>query len=111
MVHALRWTSGLAALAAARDLQVPGGAVVRPARRHRAPPRAGPGRAGTERIRLEPAIGRTVNAVVASSYDEETDLTRLGVPRRSIRVVPAGDRHRRVHPEAPPCERGAGAAW
>src|SRR5580700_7771471 len=90
VVHALRWTSGLAALSAARDLQVP---VVQSfdqlgvtERRHGLIP-AG---AGTERIRLEPAIGRTVDAVVASSYDEESDLTRLGIPRRSIRVVPTG---------------------
>jgi glycosyltransferase involved in cell wall biosynthesis len=90
VVHALRWTSGLAALSAARDLALP---VVQSfdqlgvtERRHGLIP-AG---AGTERIRLEPAIGRTVSAVVAASSDEEADLTRLGIPRRSIRVVPAG---------------------
>ena len=66
-------------------------------RRHRMIP-AG---AGTERIRLEPAIGRTVSAVVAGSSDEESDLTRLGIPRRSIRVVPVRGRHRRVHPRRP----------
>ena len=27
---------------------------------------------------------------MAASYDEESDLTRLGIPRRSIRVVPTG---------------------
>jgi glycosyltransferase involved in cell wall biosynthesis len=90
VVHALRWTSGLAALSAARDLRLP---VVQSfdqlgvtERRHGLIP-AG---AGTERIRLEPAIGRTVSAVVAASADEEADLTRLGIPRRAIRVVPAG---------------------
>ncbi len=90
VVHALRWTSGLAALSAARDLQLP---VVQSfdqlgvtERRHGLIP-AG---AGTERIRLEPAIGRTVSAVVAASSDEEADLTRLGIPRRHIRVVPTG---------------------
>src|SRR3984957_6703982 len=86
VVHALRWTSGLAALAAARDLRVP---VVQTfdqlgvtERRHGL---SGPG-AGTERSRLEPAIGRTVDAVVASDYDEETDLTRLGIPPRPLRA-------------------------
>ena len=90
VVHALRWTSGLAALAAARDMRIP---VVQSfdslgvaERRHRVIPHS----AGTERIRLEPAIGRSVNAVVAGSSDEESDLTRLGVPRRSIKVVPCG---------------------
>jgi len=106
VVHALRWTSGLAALSAARDLQIP---VVQSfdqlgvtERRHGLIP-AG---AGTERIRLEPAIGRTVSAVVAGSYDEESDLTRLGIPRRSIRVVPTGIDTDEFTPEGPVCERG-----
>jgi glycosyltransferase involved in cell wall biosynthesis len=105
VVHALRWTSGLAALAAARDLRVP---VVQSfdqlgvtERRHGLIP-AG---AGTERIRLEPAIGRTVSAVVAGSSDEESDLTRLGIPRRSIRVVPAGIDTDEFTPEGEACER------
>jgi glycosyltransferase involved in cell wall biosynthesis len=105
VVHALRWTSGLAALSAARDLQVP---VVQSfdqlgvtERRHGLIP-AG---AGTERIRLEPAIGRTVNAVVAASSDEEADLTQLGIPRRAIRVVPVGIDTDEFTPEGPACER------
>ena len=105
VVHAVRWTSGLAALAAARDLQVP---VVQTfdqlgvtERRHGLIP-AG---AGTERIRLEPAIGRTVDAVVASSYDEEADLARLGIPRRHIRVVPVGIDTSEFTPDGPTHER------
>ena len=105
VVHALRWTSGLAALSAARDLGLP---VVQTfdqlgvtERRHGLIP-AG---AGTERIRLEPAIGRTVNAVVANSYDEESDLTRLGIPRRAIRVIPTGIDTDEFTPEGPACER------
>jgi glycosyltransferase involved in cell wall biosynthesis len=105
VVHALRWTSGLAALAAARGLQIPvvqsfdslGGAE----RRHHVIPVG----AGTERIRLEPAIGRSANAVVAGSSDEETDLARLGVPRRSIRVVPCGVDTDEFTPEGPVAER------
>ena len=106
VVHALRWTSGLAALAAARDLQIP---VVQTfdqlgvtERRHGL---IGAG-AGTERIRLEPAIGRTVDAVVASSHDEEADLTRLGIPRRHIRVVPAGIDTAEFTPDGPAHARG-----
>jgi glycosyltransferase involved in cell wall biosynthesis len=105
VVHALRWTSGLAALAAARDLRIP---VVQSfdslgvaERRHRITP----GCVGTERIRLEPAIGRTVNAVVAGSSDEESDLTRLGVPRRSIKVVPCGVDTDQFTPEGPVANR------
>ena len=105
VVHALRWTSGLAALAAARDLRIP---VVQSfdslgvtERRHHLIPL----NAGTERIRLEPAIGRSANAVVAGSSDEESDLTRLGVPRRSIRVVPCGVDTDEFTPEGPVAER------
>jgi glycosyltransferase involved in cell wall biosynthesis len=90
VVHAVRWTSGLAALAATRDLRIP---VVQTfdslcvaERRHHLLPQG----AGTERIRLEPAIGRSASAVVAGNSDEQSDLTRLGVPRRHIRVVPFG---------------------
>jgi glycosyltransferase involved in cell wall biosynthesis len=105
VVHALRWTSGLAALAAARGLQIP---LVQSfdslgvaERRHHLIPRD----AGTERIRLEPAIGRSANAVVAGSSDEESDLARLGVPRRSIRVVPCGVDTDEFTPEGPVAER------
>ncbi len=105
VVHALRWTSGLAALAAARGLQIP---LVQSfdslgvaERRHHVIPRD----AGTERIRLEPAIGRSANAVVAGSSDEESDLARLGVPRRSIRVVPCGVDTDEFNPEGPVAER------
>jgi glycosyltransferase involved in cell wall biosynthesis len=101
VVHAVRWTSGLAALAAARDLRLP---VIQTfdqlgvtERRHGLIP-AG---AGTDRIRLEPAIGRTVDAVVAASHDEEADLARLGIPRRHIRVVPAGIDTAEFTPEGP----------
>ncbi len=107
VVHALRWTSGLAALAAARDLRIP---VVQSfnslgvaERRHHVIPQT----AGTERIRLEPAIGRTVNAVVAGSSDEESDLTRLGVPRRSIKVIPCGVDTHEFTPEGPVANRSS----
>ena len=105
VVHALRWTSGLASLAAARDLRIP---VVQSfdslgvaERRHHVLPSG----VGTERIRLEPAIGRSVSAVVAGSSDEQSDLTRLGVPRRSIKVVPCGVDTDEFNPEGPVADR------
>src|SRR6516162_3675150 len=68
VVHALRWTSGLAALAAARDLGIP---VVQEfsslgvsERRIAAVTADG---ASAARIRLEPAIGRSATAVVATN--------------------------------------------
>jgi glycosyltransferase involved in cell wall biosynthesis len=106
VVHALRWTSGLAALTAARDLRIP---VVQSfdslgiaERRHGLIP----SNAGTERIRLEPAIGRSATAVLAGSSDEQSDLTRLGVPRRSIKVVPCGVDTEAFTPEGPAAKRG-----
>ncbi len=107
VVHALRWTSGLASLAAARDLRIP---VVQSfdslgvtERRHH----LAPSDAGAERFRLEPAIGRSATAVVAGSSDEESDLTRLGVPRRHIRLVPWGVDTEEFSPEGPVADRTA----
>jgi len=95
VVHALRWTSGLAALAAARDLAIP---VVQEfhslgvTERRVADRRDGVKADGVSaaRIRLEPAIGRSASAVVATNSAEMADLARLGVHRSSIRVVPWG---------------------
>jgi glycosyltransferase involved in cell wall biosynthesis len=105
VVHAVRWTSGLAALAAVRDLRIP---VVQSfdslsvaERRHHVQPSS----VGNQRLRLEPAIGRSANAVVAGSSDEESDLARLGVPRRSIRVVPCGVDTDEFSPEGPVAAR------
>jgi glycosyltransferase involved in cell wall biosynthesis len=100
VVHALRWTSGLAALAASRDLGLP---LVQSfdslgvaERRHHIPLEA-----GQQRLRLEPAIGRSASAVVAGSSDEESDLARIGVPRRSIKVIPYGVDTDEFTPEGP----------
>ena len=101
VVHALRWTSGLAALAAARELRVPvvqsfSPLCVTERRHHLIPPGT-----GTERIRLEPAIGRSASAVLAGTSDEESELARIGVPRRSICLVPCGVDTEAFTPEGP----------
>jgi glycosyltransferase involved in cell wall biosynthesis len=105
VVHALRWTSGLAALAAARDLDIP---VVQEfsslgvtERRDRV--RADG--AAAARIRLEPAIGRSAAAVVATHSAEASDLASLGVHRSSIRVVPWGVDTDTFTPEGPVARR------
>src|ERR1700730_10100414 len=105
VVHAMRWTSGLAALAAARDLRIPVVQSVDSLNVTERRPHVIARDAGTERIRLEPAIGRSASAVLAGSSDEESDLTRLGVPRRSIRVVPCGVDTDGFTPEGPVAER------
>ncbi|MBO0804608.1 MAG: glycosyltransferase [Nocardiopsaceae bacterium] len=101
VVHALRWTSGLAALAAARDQRLPVvqsfASLCLPQRRHRLVQSG----TGLKRLRLVPAIGRSASAVVADCEDEESELARAGVPRRSIRVVPCGVDTQRFMPEGP----------
>jgi glycosyltransferase involved in cell wall biosynthesis len=96
VVHALRWTSGLAALAATRDLRIPVVQSFSPMcvteRRHHL-------------IRLEPAIGRSASAVLAGCSDEESELARVGVPRRSINVVPCGVDIHTFTPEGPVADR------
>jgi D-inositol-3-phosphate glycosyltransferase len=85
VVHAHYWTGGLASLAAAREVPVP---VVQTFHAL-----AG-GRRGTvtsaARKRLEPVIARSVGAVLAGTSAELAALTRLGVPRAAVRVVPCG---------------------
>ncbi len=105
VVHALRWTSGLAALAAARDLDIP---VVQEFsslgvtdRRDRVKANG----AVAARIRLEPAIGRSAAAVVATHAAEASDLASLGVHRSSIRVVPWGVDTDTFTPEGPVAKR------
>ncbi len=109
IVHALRWTSGLAALAAARDHRIP---VVQEfsslgvtERRYRAQA-AG---ADAARIRLEPAIGRSAAAVVATHSAEVSDLASLGVHRSSIRVIPWGVETDTFTPEGPVAKRNGRA--
>jgi glycosyltransferase involved in cell wall biosynthesis len=115
VVHAVSWTSGLAALAGARDQQIP---VVQAfhslrvaERRHHigrdgadAPRRSGPDGDAT-RGRLERAVARSANAVVAISEDEMSDLASLGVPRSAINVVPFGVDTAQFNPEGPVAPR------
>ena len=117
VVHALRWTSGLAALAAGRDFGIP---VVQEfsslgvsERRAAADFRGSRDQSGAvmadgasaARIRLEPAIGRSATAVVATNSAEVSDLASLGVHRSSIRVVPWGVDTDLFTPEGPVAKR------
>ena len=106
VVHALRWTSGLAALAAARDLRIP---LVQEFRSLGVTERRTGGvqadGASAARIRLEPTIGRSATAVVATNSAEAADLASLGVHRSSIRVVPWGVDTDLFTPEGPVARR------
>jgi glycosyltransferase involved in cell wall biosynthesis len=100
VVHAHFWTSGLAAVTAARQLGVP---VVQSFHELGEIGTAGngkPSRSGYER-----ALGRAVDRVVAQSQDEALGLVRIGVPRTQLTVVPSGVDSDRFSPDGPSVER------
>ncbi|MET8159565.1 glycosyltransferase [Sphaerisporangium sp. NPDC005289] len=103
VVHAHSWTGGLAAVAAADGMDIPivqtfhqlGSSRIRP---------GGAGQAA--RVRLERAIGRRADAVIASCGSEGEELIRLGVPRKNIAVVPHGVDTERFRRQGPSLSRG-----
>ena len=111
VVHAHFWMSGLAALQAARALPVrvpvvqTFHALGSVKRRHQGAGDTSP----PGRVRIEAALGRSVDLVVATCSDEVAELRRLGVPADRVEVVPCGvdlDRFRpglsRRHLTGPP---------
>ncbi|MFI5908033.1 glycosyltransferase [Dactylosporangium sp. NPDC051541] len=102
VVHAHFWMSGLAALTAAGPLRLP---VVQTfhalgivKRRHQGAADTSP----PQRIGFERHIGRHADRVVAQCRDEARELTRLGVPRNRIALVPSGVDLDRFTPDGPP---------
>ncbi|MFC4053798.1 glycosyltransferase [Actinomadura syzygii] len=93
VVHAHHWMSGLAAIQAAQaagSRRVPVvqsyhalGTVMR---RHRGAGDTSP----ASRVRLERAIGRAADRVIATCSDEVSELAAIGVPPGRVRVVPCG---------------------
>jgi D-inositol-3-phosphate glycosyltransferase len=99
VAHAHFWTSGLAAVTAARQCGIP---VVQSFHELGAiePGDGKPSRSGYER-----ALGRAVDQVVAQTQDELRGLVRIGVPRARLTVVPAGVDSERFTPDGPAAER------
>ena len=99
VAHAHFWTSGLAAVTAARQVGIP---VVQSFHELAEVERTagGPTRAGYER-----ALGRAVDRVVVQSHDEVRGLVRIGVPRTQLTIVPAGVDSDRFTPDGPAAER------
>jgi len=106
LVHAFFWTSGLAALAAARGHDIPlvqtFGTLGVAERRH-----GSPADGNDVRIRLEACLARTAHAVLASTSAEAADLVGMGVPRASVTVVPCGVDTAEFAPEGPVAKRGS----
>ena len=104
VVHAHHWTSGLAALLAAREQPVPiaasFGSLGTAEQRHGVP-----GPQDSARIRMEKAIARSVTGVLAATTDEVSELAAIGVPGSRVRVVPAGVDIARFSPEGPAAKR------
>ena len=123
VAHADFWTSGLAALAGARGLDLPvvqtfrslgAGPAARPRPASLSRPAGAPRPAGSAasrhrpdagRIRLEVCLARNASAVLATSSEQLAKLAHLGVPRASIRVVPWGVDTARFAPEGPVAKR------
>ncbi|MBW8485502.1 glycosyltransferase [Actinomadura parmotrematis] len=87
VVHAHGWIGGLAACAVARELGIPFVQSYHGLA-------AGERRLGREvhpaRMRLETAVGRGADAVIAAHTGEANALARMGVPRNTIAVRPYG---------------------
>jgi glycosyltransferase involved in cell wall biosynthesis len=106
LVHAHFWMSGLAALSATRDLEVP---VVQTFHALGVTKRRFQGRQDTSppvRVRMERALARDVDRVVATCTDEVGELVRLGAARNRITVVPSGVDVDQFSPDGPVAERG-----
>ncbi|MEH0819540.1 MULTISPECIES: glycosyltransferase [unclassified Micromonospora] len=109
VVHGHYWIGGLAAAHAVRETDIP---VVQTFHslgveqlRHLGQEYGGPG----ERIPLERALTRAVDIAVAQCNDEVDELTRMGLQRTSVAMVPAGVDIEQFHPdgEAAPRDRRA----
>ncbi len=112
VAHAHTWTSGMAALAAARaagipvvqSFQAPGPDPADPPRQvRRAAQRLT--RSTAQQARLQAAVGRSATAVLARAEAEVAELARLGVPQASIKVVPAGVDTGQFRPSGPTARR------
>jgi glycosyltransferase involved in cell wall biosynthesis len=99
VAHAHFWTSGLAAVTAARQVGIP---VVQSFHElgQIEIPDGKPSRSGYER-----ALGRAVDRVVAQNQEEVRGLVRIGIPRAQLTVVPTGVDSDVFSPEGPAVER------
>jgi D-inositol-3-phosphate glycosyltransferase len=109
VVHAHFWMSGLAALTARARFPVP---VVQTYHALGVVKRRYQGALDTspaQRISYERILGKQVDQVIAQCSDELGELVALGVPRRSIRLVPSGVDATRFTPAGPSAlPRGTG---
>lgn len=104
LAHAHFWLSGLAAVAGARDLDIPiiqTFHVLNTKSARRCPRQS----REMARMRVKAYLARKVNGVLAGSSEELQELTSLGVPRAAIRVVPSGVDTGEFAPDGPVAKR------
>lgn len=105
LVHAHYWTSAFAAQLATRTHAVPTVVTFHTlavaARRYRGDRSADT----TARGKVEKMIARKASRVIATASEDVVDLVGMGVPRRSISVIPAGVDLETFYPA--PIARGA----
>jgi glycosyltransferase involved in cell wall biosynthesis/phosphoheptose isomerase len=106
VVHSHFWMSGLAALRAARALDLP---VVHTFHALGTVKRRYQGDADTspeERLDIERGIVAQADRIVATCTDEAFELMRLGADRSKVHVVPCGVDLERFRPDGPAERRG-----
>lgn len=107
LVHSHFWMSGLAALQATRELDLPlthtFHALGTVKRRHQREADTSP----AARVLLETEVGEGCDRVVATCRDEVAELTAMGVPPDRVSVVPCGVDTERFTPDGPVAARGS----
>ncbi|MDA0565489.1 glycosyltransferase [Streptomonospora sp. S1-112] len=91
VLHAVGWTSGLAAITAASGVDTPEPLpVVQTFHSLNVAERRAGLAARPDRARIEAAVAGRADAVVVNSDDQRFELARMGVPRNRVSVVPFG---------------------
>ena len=108
VVHSHFWMSGLAAIAAAEELDIPVvhtfHALGTVKRRHQGARDTSP----PGRLELERDLARRVDSIVATCSDEVSELRRMGAPGEIVEVVPCGVDRARFTPDGPVAPRAPG---
>lgn len=107
VVHSHFWMSGLAALAACRELDLPLAhtyhALGTVKRRHQRDSDTSP----AERIACETEVGEGCDRIIATCRDEVAELVAMGVPADRAAVVPCGVDPERFVPWGRVADRGS----
>jgi D-inositol-3-phosphate glycosyltransferase len=107
VAHAYSWPGGLAALAAARQVNVPVAVTLHELGVQGSLLRLRQARDQVARVKLKISLARSADMVLARSAEERSVLAGLGVRRPAIRVVPWGVDTGHFGPDGAAARRGA----